>query len=198
MIVVGLTGGIAMGKSTVAAQFKRLGAHTFSADAIAHALLSAGGEGVEAVGRAFPAAREGDAISRTKLGSAVFGNPEKLKTLEAILHPLVRKEEARLVRAARRHGARIVVIEIPLLFETKAEKRLDVTVAVSAPRHVQKRRALKRREMTEEKLIRILSRQLMDHARKRKADFVIHTGLGFAYSFRQTQAIIHTLLACAK
>ncbi len=176
MIVIGLTGGIAMGKSTVAAQFASLGVKTCSADAIVHTLLGPNGAGVELVRAAFPSAWKEGRIDRKLLGAQVFGNQAALERLEAILHPLVVAEENRFVERERRKGAKVALLDIPLLFETNAHHRFDVTVAVTAPRFLQHLRVMKRPGMTRERLDAILARQLSDDMRRRRADFVIHTG----------------------
>jgi dephospho-CoA kinase len=193
MIVLGLTGGIAMGKSTAASMFTRRGAALISADAIVHRLLSSGGAGVEPVAAMFPSALKNGAIDRKALGDIVFHDREKLKELEYILHPLVEREEEAFIRRARLMGKSMVVLDIPLLFETDAHLRVDAVAAVSAPGYVQRRRALARPGMTEKKLDDILSRQLPDKKRRRRADFVIPTGLGLAQTRRTVRAIMETL-----
>ena len=193
MIVIGLTGGIAMGKSTVAAQFARLGARICSADAVVHRLLGEGGAGVAPVAALFPQALTGNHIDRARLGRAVFGDKAALAALERVLHPLVAREEMRFAAAAARLGARVTVLDIPLLFETDAHQRVDVTVAVTAPHFLQRQRALLRPHMTPEKLQAVLARQLADAHRRARADYVIPTGLGKAYSFAHVKRIMHDL-----
>lgn len=191
-VIIGLTGGIAMGKSTVTAQFAALGAKTCSADEIVHALLAAGGKAVEAVAGEFPQARAAaGGISREALSRAVFGKPERLRALERILHPLVRSEELAFATRQARLGAEFVVIDIPLLFESLSDQWLDMTVTVSAPAFLQRRRALARPGMNAEKLHAILARQWPDREKRRRADRVILTGLGKAVSFRQVKKIMH-------
>ena len=176
MQIIGLTGGIGMGKSTVARLLRRMGFAVYSADDAVHALLKKGGKGVAPVARLFPEAFKRGAIDRKILGRSVFGRPDKLHKLERILHPLARQIERRFVQEARRKKASAVILEIPLLFETGAESRCHLTLCVSAPRAVQKARVLARPGMTDEKLRAILARQ-MPHAEKRKqASFVIPTG----------------------
>lgn len=190
MIIIGLTGGIATGKSTVARQFEKLGAAVYDADRAVHRLLAKGGAGVAPVGKAFPKARVNDAIDRKTLSAEVFGKPAALKRLERILHPLVWKEERAFLTRAQRRGRKFAVLEIPLLFETGADARCDYVVLTWAPSHVQKRRALSRSGMSEEKLRAILARQMPHALRRRNADFVIHTGLGKAYSLRRAKTIL--------
>lgn len=193
MIVIGLTGSIGAGKTTVASQFARLGARVCAADAIVHALLAPGGRGVDTVARDFPMTREGSGISRDRLGKHVFADAAALAVLEAILHPLVQEEERRFVHRQRRLGARLVVLDIPLLFETKAQIRCDYTAVATAPAFIQRRRVMKRPGMTQERLSAILARQMPDRQKRRLTDFVIHTGLGRAYSFRQVHTIVRQL-----
>ena len=190
MIVIGLTGSIAMGKSTVAKQFAKLGAAVCDSDHLVHALLAEGGEGVSEVGKIFPQAREGNHINRRALAKAVFGDEEKLKRLETILHPLVRRGQDRFIRLARRHGKRIVILDIPLLFETQGEERVDFTVVATAPSFLQRRRVMKRMHMSEEKFANILKRQMKDSEKRARADFVVHTGLGLRASLNEVRRIL--------
>lgn len=190
MIVIGLTGGIGMGKSTVAAQLAALGAKVISADAIVHRLLAEGGGAVEAVGKVFPGTVKKNAVDRKSLGEIVFNDKEKKKQLEALLHPLVVAEENRFIEQYQRMGARMAVLDIPLLFETGAEKRCDVTIVVTAPFFVQKQRVMRRLHMTEAKFNAIVGSQLPDLHKQQRADFVIETGLGKAHSFRQVCIIL--------
>jgi dephospho-CoA kinase len=177
MKVIGLTGGIGMGKSTAAATFQRLHVPVFDADAAVHALQGKGGRAVAPIAAAFPGTvREGQ-VDREALRRAVLGNPEALKRLERIVHPLVRREEQRFLAAARRRGERLVVLDIPLLFETKGEGRCDAVVVVTAPASVQRWRVLRRPGMTEERLRWILARQTPDREKRRRADLLVHTGL---------------------
>lgn len=190
MMIIGLTGSIGMGKSTVASQVAALGVKTLNSDVVVHQLLAKGGAGVDAVAERFPQALENEAINRIKLGQAVFGSPEKLAALEAVLHPLVVEAQGIFCARMQRLGARVVLLDIPLLFETGAEVRMDATIVVTAPAFLQRARVLARPGMTEEKLQRILSRQMPDAEKRLRADYVIHTGLGRAYSFRQIKHIM--------
>jgi dephospho-CoA kinase len=193
MIVIGLTGGIGMGKTTLAAQFARLGAKICSADAIVHKLLSKGGAAVEPVGREFPGTVKNGAVDRKALGEMVFADKKKLKTLENLLHPLVVAEENAFIEKARRKGAKLVVLDIPLLFETAAEKRFHATALASAPHFLQRQRVLRRPHMTAEKFDRILASQMADRLKRRRADMVILTGLGKGYSFRKIAEMVRML-----
>jgi len=190
MIVLGLTGGIGMGKSTAADMLRRLGVPVHDADATVHRLLRRGGAGVAPVAKKFPAAVRDGAVDRPALGKIVFADPKALKALEAILHPLVRRAESRFLAAHRRRGTKIVALDIPLLYETGAETRCDAVIVVSAPRRVQLGRVLGRPTMTAAKLAGIEARQASDAERRRRADFVVPTGLGKRESLARIAAIL--------
>lgn len=195
MKIIGLTGSIGMGKSTVASQLAALGAEVCSADDIVHALLAKNGAAVAAVARYFPETEKDGAIDRKALGRIVFHDKEKLKTLEGILHPLVIAEENAFIEQKRKEGAHTVVLEIPLLYETGAEKRCDAVIVVTAPPGTQKKRVLGRMHMTEETFRRILEQQMPDHEKQKRADFIVQTGFGRAYSFYQVKRILKKLHA---
>lgn len=189
--IIGLTGSIGMGKSTIAAQCQqRRGLVFANSDAMVHQLLSPAGKGFAPVAQAFPEALVDGRIDRQKLGKLVFGNAVELARLEKILHPLVRQENLRIVSQARYQRRTWVVLEIPLLYETGAEVICDSVMVVTAPAFLQRQRVLHRDGMTEEKLQRILQRQVPDAEKRCLADVVIHTGLGRAESFRQLQKIL--------
>jgi dephospho-CoA kinase len=190
MKVVGLTGGIGMGKSTAANTFRRLGVPVFDADATVHALQARGGRAVAPIAAAFPGTIRDGAVDREALRREVLGDPLALKRLEGIVHPLVRAEERRFLARCRRRGERLAVLDIPLLFETGGERRCDMVVVVSAPAAVQRARVLARGGMTPERLSAILSRQMPDAEKRRRADVVIRTGLSRAHARRA----IHRLL----
>lgn len=194
MIVIGLTGGIGMGKSTLAKQLALLGAKICHADAIVHRLLDSGGAAVSAVARAFPGTEKGGAIDRKKLGDIVFNDEKKRKKLEALLHPLVFAEEDRFIEKQRALGAKYVVLDIPLLFETGSEVRCDIVIVASAPSFVQRQRVLARHHMTGERFASILRQQMSDRDKCLLADFVVQTGQGKAYSMRQLKQIMALLL----
>ncbi len=194
MIVIGLTGSIGMGKSTVASQLAALGVKGICADSIVHRLLASGGAGVGPVGAAFDGVIKNGAVDRKALGAAVFGNDEKRKKLEAILHPMVVAEEDMFIRNMRRLGAEYVVMDIPLLFETGAEERCDIVAVASAPAFIQRQRVLARPGMSEEKFRHILAAQMPDSEKRARADFIIPTGLGKAYSFACVKEMMGTLL----
>ncbi|ONG47329.1 dephospho-CoA kinase [Pseudoroseomonas deserti] len=193
MKILGLTGGIGMGKSTAAATFRRHGLPVFDADAAVHALQARGGRAVAPIAAAFPGSVRDGAVDREALRRAVLGNPPALKVLEKIVHPLVRAEERRFLGRARRQGRRLVVLDIPLLFETGGEARCDAVVVVSAPAAVQKARVLRRGGMTEERLAAILARQTPDAEKRRRADYVIRTGLSRAHARRGIRRLLESL-----
>ncbi|MCW2235537.1 dephospho-CoA kinase [Azospirillum canadense] len=178
MIVLGLTGSIGMGKSTAARMLKRMGAPVCDSDAVVHGLLAKHGAAVPAIDAAFPGVVRDGAVDRRALGAAVFGNAEALKRLEAILHPAVREAQRVFLARAARRGVRVAVLDIPLLFETGGERRVDRTVVVTAPFLVQKARVLARPGMTPEKFAAILLRQTPDAEKRRRADYVVNTGDG--------------------
>ena len=184
MIIIGLTGSIGMGKSTLALQLASLGAKVCSADAIVHQLMAKGGAAVAEVAKVFPQAVKDGEVDRKALGAIVFNDKTQLKRLEELLHPLVVVAENQFVWEQRRLGARMAVLDIPLLFETGAEQRCDITLVASAPFFLQKQRVLRRPHMSEQKFLQILRSQLSDRNKRRRADKVVLTGLGKSHSFR--------------
>ncbi len=184
MKILGLTGSVGMGKTTAARMLRRLGVPVHDADAEVHRLLARGGAAVAPVAQAFPDVRRGKAIDRAALGRIVFADPVALKRLEAILHPLVRKAECRFLARGRRQRRPLVVLDIPLLFETGGEKRCDEVLVVSAPRAVQLARVMARPGMTAERLAAMEARQMTDAQKRRRADRVISNGLGKRHSLR--------------
>ncbi len=190
MVILGLTGSIGMGKSAAARAFRRLGVPIHDADKAVHALLAEGGQAVTAIGEAFPGVVRDGAVDRQALARRVFDDDEALARLEALLHPLVRRAEQQFLKAARAHGRPLVVLDIPLLFETGGENRCDAVAVVSAPAFVQAQRVLKRPGMTRERLQSILARQMPDAEKRRRADFVIPTGLGLDFSLRAIREIV--------
>jgi len=176
--------------------FRWLGVPVHDADAAVHRFLSPGGSGVAAVLGAFPDSRAADGgIDRRKLGARVFGDTAKLRKLEAILHPMVQTAERAFRDTQRRHGQSLVVLDIPLLYETRGEGRCDAVAVVTAPAFLQRRRALARPGMTADKLARIFARQISDHEKRRRADFVIQSGLGRYHALKQTRGIIEKMTA---
>ncbi len=194
MLVIGLTGGIGMGKSTAADILRSFGLPVYEADKTVHRLLRKNGKAVKPVARLFPAAFKRDAIDRKEVGKLVFGQPQLLKKLEAILHPLVRRAEKEFLAKARKQKKPAIILEIPLLFETGGEKRCDATLCVTAPPAVQKKRVMQRPGMTAQKLKAILGRQMPDMEKQKRADFVIQTGGTYADTKKQLRAVLECLL----
>ncbi len=195
MIVLGLTGGIGMGKSTAAAAFRRARIPVFDADAAVHRMQAPGGRAVRAIEAAFPGTVRDGAVDRAALRQAVLGNPDALTRLEGILHPMVREDERVFVQRARRHGKRAVVLDIPLLLETGGDQRVDRIVVVSAPRAVQMHRIRSRRRMSDADIKAVIARQMPDAEKRRRADVVIKTGLSRHASLKSLNRIIREVLA---
>jgi dephospho-CoA kinase len=194
LIVLGLTGSIGMGKSTAAAMLRRLGVPLFDADLVVHCLLAPSGAAVSAVSAAFPGVEsEAGGIDRVLLGQRVFTNPAALRRLEEILHPMVAAEEKRFLARSRARQVPLVVLDIPLLFETGAERRCDYVLVVSAPALVQRQRVMRRPGMTEIRLDAILRKQVPDHRKRQRADFVVPTGAGRGLTLRRLKAIVRLL-----
>jgi dephospho-CoA kinase len=180
MRILGLTGSIGMGKTTAARMLRRLGVPVHDADAAVHALLGPGGMAVPAVAKAFPGVVRAGAIDRRKLGAKVFGRGQTaaLRRLEAILHPMVRGATRQWVATQARRRARVVVLDVPLLFESGPAGRYDAVIVVSAPGFLQRQRVLRRPGMTAAKLCDILAHQMPDAEKRRLADRVVTSGLG--------------------
>ena len=195
MKLIGLTGGIGMGKSTAANTFRRLGVPVFDADAAVHGLQGRGGRAVAPIAAAFPGTVRDGRVDREALRRAVLGHPEALRRLERIVHPLVRDAERRFLAAARRRGERLVVLDIPLLFETGGAGRCDRVVVVTAPASVQRHRVLRRPGMTEERLRYILGRQVPDREKRRRADHLVHTGLSRHAAQRAIRRLVREIRA---
>lgn len=193
MMIIGLTGSIGMGKSTAALILQEMGFPIYSADASVHALLKKGGRAVAPVAKLFPETLKRGGIDRKLLGQAVFGQPEKLRRLEKIVHPLIRAAERAFLQKARKDKAAAAILEIPLLFETGAEDRCDLVFCVTAPRAIQKQRVLSRPGMTEQRLRDILKRQMPDAQKRARADYVIPTGNGIAATEKHLRKVLHGL-----
>ena len=178
MIVLGLTGSIGMGKSTAAKLLRQLRVPVSDADAIVHDLIGLGGSAVPAVDDAFPGVVSKGTVDRAALGALVFGDAAALKRLEDILHPLVEAARDRFLKQSRRARIKVVALDIPLLYEVAADELCNATIVVSAPLFVQSGRVLARPNMTQEKLNDILSRQMSDFEKRRRATFVIPSGIG--------------------
>ncbi len=187
---MGLTGSIGMGKTTAAQGFRRFGIPVHDADAAVHELIGYGGAAVSQVSAAFPGVEAGGAIDRNKLGSEVFGNVDQLRRLEGILHPMVADHKRRFMKRASRRRVSLVVLDVPLLFETGGDAACDAIVTVSAPGSVQARRVLIRPGMDQERFNQILAMQTPDVEKRRRSDFIVPTGLGRLESLRTIRRII--------
>jgi dephospho-CoA kinase len=194
MIVLGLTGSIAMGKSTAATMFRRLGVPVYDADRAVHRLMAKGGLAVPLIAAAFPGVVKDGAVDRRALGARVFGHPDALERLEHILHPLVAGEHQKFLRRARWQRRPLVVLDIPLLFETRGERACDAVVVVSAPPWLQYARLRRRHGMSREQIAAILRRQMPDAEKRRRADFIIPTGLGKGATYTAIWNVVSTLL----
>jgi dephospho-CoA kinase len=195
MITIGLTGSIGMGKSTTAAMFAEAGAPVYDADAEVHKLQAKGGAAVEAIEAAFPGVVKDGAVDRQALGERVFGDPEALKRLNGIIYPLLGAGRAAFFADAEARGCDMVVLDIPMLFETGGEARMDVVVVVSAPEHVQRERVLARPGYGADRLDAILARQMHDKEKRARAHFVIDTGQGFDHAREQVRQVIAAIRA---
>ena len=191
MILIGLTGSIGMGKSTTAAMFAEEGVPVWDADAAVHRLYGPGGAAVGAVEAAFPGVSGDKGVDRKALGARVHDDPEALRRLEAVVHPLVREDREAFLARASAEGAGVAVLDIPLLFETGAQDLVDVVVVVSAPAHVQRERVLARAGMTEILLAALLERQTPDAHKRAHADHVIDTSLGLDHARERVREIIN-------
>ncbi|WP_455373895.1 dephospho-CoA kinase [Limibacillus halophilus] len=190
MVILGLTGSIGMGKSTAAGMLRRLGLPVHDADAAVHRLMARGGRAVPAIERAFPGVVVGGAVDRKKLGAAVFDDPPALRRLEAILHPMVRQETEAFLRQQARRREPLVVLDIPLLYETGAERRVDAVLVVTAPAHQQRQRVLRRPGMTEERLAQVLAQQTPDAEKRRRADFLVNNGLSKGRTLKRLERVV--------
>jgi dephospho-CoA kinase len=188
MFVLGLTGSVGMGKTTTARFFAEAGVPVHDADAVVHRLYEK--EAVAAIEAAFPGTTQNGSVDRRLLSARVLGDPAAFKRLEDIVHPLVQEAERRLLQEAEQRGEKVAVLDIPLLFETGGEDRVDAVAVVSAPSEVQRTRVLERPGMTVEKLDAILARQMPDAEKRRRADFVVDTSQGFDAVRAEIRAIL--------
>jgi dephospho-CoA kinase len=190
MILIGLTGSIGMGKSTTASMFRDLGVPVYDADAAVHDLYDKGGAAVAPVGEAFPGVVQDGRVDREALLEAVLGDPEALKRLNAIVHPLVGRDRVGFFQRAETQGADMVVLDIPLLFETGGHANVDAIVVASAPADMQRERVLARPGMTADRLAAILSQQVADAEKRARAHFVVDTSRGLEPAREQVAEII--------
>jgi dephospho-CoA kinase len=191
MFILGLTGSLGMGKSTTAGFFAEAGVPVHDADAVVHRLYE--GEAVAAIAAAFPGTTTNGKVDRAKLAALVLDDPDALRRLEAIVHPLVRAAEARFLADARARGAEVVLLDIPLLLETATDQRVDAIVVASAPSAVQRQRVLERPGMTQEKFDALLARQIPDSEKRRRGDFVVDTSRGFDAARAQVREILRAV-----
>ena len=191
MLVIGLTGGIGMGKSAAAEHLASAGVPVFNADACVHRLYE--GDAVGPIEAAFPGVTRGGRVDRTLLAKKLAGSQPRLRQLEEIVHPMVVKAEIDFLREQEDKGATLAVLEIPLLFETGADARVDVTIVLSVPAEVQRKRVLARPGMTADKLEHLLARQLSDAERRARADFVVDSGTSVQDMHAEIDKLIESL-----
>lgn len=196
MFILGLTGSLGMGKSTTAGFFAEAGVPVHDADAVVHRLYE--GEAAGAIEAAFPGTTTDGKVDRSKLATEVLDNPAGLARLEAIVHPLVRAAEARFLADASARGAKVAVLDIPLLLETASHHRVDAIVVVTAPGETQRRRVLERPGMTPDKLDALLARQMPDSEKRRHADFVVDTSQGFDAARARVKEILRAVATMPK
>ena len=189
-IIIGLTGGIGMGKSTIAKQFADCGVSVLDSDEIVHQLLGKNGKAVAKVAELFPNTLKENQIDRKILGQIDFADKEKLNQLEEILHPLVREAQEEFIQQARKNKENLIILDIPLLFETDSYKICHYTIVATASESVQKQRVLARPNMTEEKFHRIIAQQMPDKEKCSRADFVINTEFGKDKSLEEVKEIL--------
>ena len=197
MIILGLTGSIGMGKSATAGLFREAGVPVYDADAAVHALYAEGGAAVAPIEAAFPGVTEGGAVDRTRLRTKVLDNPDAMKLLEGIVHPLAGEAQFDFRRKAHAEGAAFAVLDIPLLFETGGNRHCDFTLVVTAPAAVQRERVLARPGMTPEAFESILARQMPDAEKRARADFILSTAHGFDFARDQVRSIVALMIRLA-
>lgn len=191
MIILGLTGSIGMGKSTTAAMFREEGVPVHDSDEAVHRIYA--GPAAPLIDAAFPGTVVDGVVDRQLLAQEVLGKPQELRRLEGIIHPLVRKDADAFLDGARTRGEKLVLLDIPLLFETGGTDRVDRIVVVTAPPEIQRERVLRRPGMTEEKFAAILARQVPDQEKRRQADYVIDTSLGMEAARQRVREIVNEL-----
>jgi dephospho-CoA kinase len=193
MKILGLTGSVGMGKSTAARMLRRMGVAVYDADAAVHRMMSRGGIAVAKVAAAFPGVEQNGAIDRPALGKRVFGDDKAMKRLESIIHPLVREDEKAFLAAQHRRKTRLVVMDVPLLFESGRQERYDATMVVTAPAFLQRARVMARPGMTQARFAAILARQMPDVEKRKRADFIVPSGLGRAATWRSLRDVLRKL-----
>jgi dephospho-CoA kinase len=190
MVILGLTGSIAMGKTTAAEMFSRLGVPVYDADQAVHRLMARGGAAVDPVEALFRGVTRDGAVDREALARRVFGDEEGLRRLEDLLHPLVGQEKAHFLRGAARHGSQMVILDIPLLLETDGQVECDAVAVVMAPAFIQEQRLLQRPGLNRGRIAVIRGRQMSDVQKRRLADFIIPTGQGRAVTMRTIRSVV--------
>lgn len=193
MIILGLTGSVGMGKSAAARMLRQMRVPLHDADAVVHRLLAPSGAAVQSVAAAFPGICRNGGVDRVALGAYVFNDGVALRRLERLVHPLVHADEQRFLRRWRARGARLVALDVPLLFETGGDRRCDFVAVVSAPAFLQRQRVLARPGMTEARFRAVLAKQMPDAEKRKRADFVVSTGLGRAMTWRTLTRIVRRL-----
>jgi dephospho-CoA kinase len=196
MLVIGLTGSIGMGKTTAAGMLRRLGVPVHDSDAAVHRLIRKGGRAVSRIAEAFPGVVKDGAVDRAALGARVFGDPAALKRLEAILHPMVAEEKGRFLRRWASRRKKAVALDVPLLYEVKGDRQCDATILVSAPAFIQANRVLRRPGMTRARLAEIRARQMPEAEKRRRASYIVPTGLGYRLTLRRLSEIVARLSRC--
>jgi dephospho-CoA kinase len=195
MKIIGLTGSIGMGKSTTAAMFREAGIPVYDADAAVHAAYAVGGVAVGPVGEAFPGTVGEGRVDREALRQQVLGNPDAMAKLNSIVHPLIGRSRADAFAAATASGADMIILDVPLIYETGGDKNMDAVIVVSAPAEMQRERVLAREGMSPERLDAILAQQVPDAEKRKRADYVIDTGQGLEAARAQVAEVIKALRA---
>lgn len=198
MIILGLTGSIGMGKSATANLFREAGVPVYDADAAVHALYAEGGAAVAPIEAAFPGVVEAGAVDRTRLRIRVLDNPDAMKLLEGIVHPLAGTAQVEFRQKAQSDGAVFSVLDIPLLFETGGDRHCNYTLVVTAPVEIQRQRVLARPGVTAATFESILARQMPDAEKRARADFILSTAHGFDFARDQVRAIVALMIRLAK
>lgn len=193
MIIIGLTGSIGMGKSTAAGMLRSFGVPVHDSDAAVHKLMGPGGRAVARIEGEFPGVVKNDAVDRKALGAQVFGKPAALRRLEKILHPMVGEEKGKFLRMWSSRRKPMVALDVPLLFEVMGDRQCDATILLSAPAFIQAMRVLKRPGMTRERLDHIRAQQMPEAEKKRRADFIVPTGLGYRLTLMHLGEIVDFL-----
>ncbi|GGX67270.1 dephospho-CoA kinase [Litorimonas cladophorae] len=194
MKIIGLTGSIGMGKSTTAQMFAELGCPVFDADAAVHEMYAEGGRAVPLIRAVFPDAIKDDAVDRTRLGDHMRADPLNLKVLESFIHPWVGEMRQAFLTQSAKAGAKAVVFDVPLLFETGGDKSVDATVVVSAAPEVQRERVMARPGMTEALFEMILSKQMPDAEKRKRADYIVRSDAGLEAARTQVAEILDQIL----